>query len=490
MTHLLSRAQAGPVRLLRLGARSKKTRSAYYVPLPSSSSSSKGGGGKPAVIQRDAMGRPIVKQREKSLGTFKALPAGGLQHELFESEDDGPGRVGLDVPVMLPRMLVPGVATRFHDMDASSPMRVYGVPKHMLLEFRILGAPISITTSTTLSLIRALEESAQNSKSQSLVLNGRSGTGKSFLLLQAAQYASSSRTWIVLYIPRAQRLVDSSTPFVYSLATRTYLQPRASAQILSRLQRANAHILPQLSTRTAITLPDNAGNFPAGTPLPTLIEAGVTAEAIAPHLLEAVMRELGEQEEYPVLIAIDDFQALAGRTLYRDPRFKMVRPHHLSVPRLLLEYAGGKKKLKRGLVLSALSRSDTQFPVPPQLADALRLPHDFAPTPRGVGLRRSAQLAEYLEGEVEEPIPSSSSVDDPLADPSPSAGAEQWTGYRAYSPPLYEDALFASATAAQPFPSARPEEEVWKGKVLRDEIDEPVVNEVVEEGCGGRRCGR
>jgi len=46
---------------------------------------------------------------------------------------------------------------------------------------------------------------------------------------------------------------------------------------------------------------------------------------------------------YPVLLAVDDFQALYCKTKYRDPNFNRIKPYHLSIPRLLLEYASGKK---------------------------------------------------------------------------------------------------------------------------------------------------
>jgi small subunit ribosomal protein S29 len=50
---------------------------------------------------------------------------------------------------------------------------------------------------------------------------------------------------------------------------------------------------------------------------------------------------------YPVLLAIDDFQALYCRTSYKDPRFSAIKSYHLSMPRLLLEYAGGKRSFVR-----------------------------------------------------------------------------------------------------------------------------------------------
>ncbi|KAJ7230213.1 mitochondrial ribosomal death-associated protein 3-domain-containing protein [Mycena pura] len=279
-------------------------------------------------------------------------------------------------------MLAPGVVTRFHDSDPTSPLRVFGVPKHMLLEFRVLGAPCSVTTATTLSLIRALEEAKAHPAR--LVLNGRPGCGKSFLLLQAAQYASSSREWIVLYIPRARRLVDASTPYAYSLATRTYVQPRAARETLARLGRANAHLLAHLRTTVSVTLDGKTAAVPvrAGAPLLALVDAGTADEAAAPAALDALLRELGVQTRFPVLLAIDDFQALAGGSMYRDPHFRMIRPHHLGLPRLLLEYASGRRTLARGLVLGALTRSDPQFPVSDQLAASLRIPEEFEPTPR------------------------------------------------------------------------------------------------------------
>ncbi|KAJ6567681.1 mitochondrial ribosomal death-associated protein 3-domain-containing protein [Mycena vulgaris] len=285
------------------------------------------------------------------------------------------------------RNLSPGVVTRFQDTDPTSPLRVFGLPKHMLLEFRILGMAASVTTATTLSIIRALEESKEDPAR--LVLNGRQGCGKSFVLLQAAEYAAASGEWIVLYIPRARRFVDGSTPYSYSLATQTYLQPRAARETLQRFGTVNQHLLGYMTTTQPIEFEGHS--LPEGTSLLDVIAASKEDETSGPAVLEAILREVAEQTLFPVLIAIDDFQTLASRSMYRDPRSRMIRPHHLSMPRLLLEYASGRKKLSRGMVLGALSRSDTQFPISAQLADALRLPADFAPSPRSPAKAQEAE---------------------------------------------------------------------------------------------------
>lgn len=47
---------------------------------------------------------------------------------------------------------------------------------------------------------------------------------------------------------------------------------------------------------------------------------------------------------HPVLLAVDDVQALYCNSYYRDPQFQGIKPYHLSVPRLLLEYISGQRQ--------------------------------------------------------------------------------------------------------------------------------------------------
>ncbi|KAJ6606930.1 mitochondrial ribosomal death-associated protein 3-domain-containing protein [Mycena sp. CBHHK59/15] len=367
-------------------------------------------------IERDSMGRPIFKPREKSLGTFRPLAPGSLTHELFESDQ----RAVLSLPTFDRQSLKAGTMTAF-EPQKNSPLRVYGLPTRMLLEtaiepscggvpplyplripdtnplpqFRVLSKPCSLIRATTLSLIRALEES--KSKFASLVLNGRPGCGKSFLLLQAAEYATATG-WIVLYIPRAKQLVNSSTTFTYSLATQTYLQPVFARQTLQRFATTNAAPLALL--RTAAPALVDGRTVPAGTPLTELIALGVADASAAPAALDALLSALAAQERFPVLLAIDDFQALFGRSLYRDPHFRLIRPHHLSMPRLLLEFASAAWRGRR--------RTHELGHAVPRPAAA---PRCAAPPARCLAVpispyaRRSAQLAAYLRAPPPPPPP-------------------------------------------------------------------------------------
>ena len=90
----------------------------------------------------------------------------------------------------------------------------------------------------------------------------------------------------------------------------------------------------------------------------------------------------GFHYRYPVLLAVDDFQALFCRTTYRDQFFTPIQPYHLSVPRLILEFASGRRAFVSTLTLPSepqlfyfriLYREKAHFsvPLPPHLQPIL-----------------------------------------------------------------------------------------------------------------------
>jgi small subunit ribosomal protein S29 len=122
---------------------------------------------------------------------------------------------------------------------------------------------------------------------------------------------------------------------------------------------------------------------------------------------------------HPVLFAVDDFQAIYCKTAYRDPHFNPIRPYHLALPRLILDYASGKRSFVRhttsgyiyvarlseipflffsqakGAFLGAITSSDPNYKIPIELHDALDLPPEQFKSPYD---RRSRVLVEYAEG--------------------------------------------------------------------------------------------
>ncbi len=112
---------------------------------------------------------------------------------------------------------------------------------------------------------------------------------------------------------------------------------------------------------------------------------------------------------HPVLLAIDDFQALFARSAYRDPQFKPIASYHLQAPRLLLSYASGRRAFAKGAILGAFDASDPAYPISLELNETLDLPmvKPVAPWPYE---NRSRYLEEYAQGLKKVEVPDKLSV--------------------------------------------------------------------------------
>ncbi|GJJ11338.1 hypothetical protein Clacol_005570 [Clathrus columnatus] len=294
--------------------------------------------------------------------------------------------------------------------EPTGSFHAFGLPRSLLLEFRLLSKPCSVVRETTLKAMNALD-SAKNgtSRDSRIVLTGDSGSGKSFLLLQAVDYALQSG-WIVLYIPRAISLLDSSTSYQYDPRTQTYQQPPASQQLLKRFLSVNNTTLQSMKITQSINI-GRLSNFQVGTPLTQLIDAGIKEPYISCDVLSATLEQLEHQTNHPVLLAIDDFQALYCTSQYRDPDYNRIRSYHLSVPRLLLEYAGGLKSYTKGAVLGAISSTNTNFQAPLELREALQLTGKEVISPYE---SRSSELVQYMHGLRPFQVPAKLSVPESL----------------------------------------------------------------------------
>jgi small subunit ribosomal protein S29 len=331
-------------------------------------------------------------QKNKTPGAFVPLPASQLKHELFQSQrlDE------LDLPSfsaedLTERSLGNALAFPLPENDA---IRVFGVPRNVLLDFRILSKAASVVRDVTIKLVDQLQAASQeSSQGNRFVLSGPTGCGKSFLLIQGVEYAASAG-WVVMYIPRAINLVNSSTPYSYDLRTQTYLQPVFAQQTLERFCTVNKHALDSLVTEDKIEL-DAGSSLPEGTPLLKLIDIGLKDQTSAPTVLVALLEALGKQTTVPVLLAIDDFQALFTKTAYKTPHFQTIRAWHLSMPRLLLEYASGRKAFARGAVVGALSLSDKTYGLSQELRYALGLQPWLRPSPY---LKAAPEITTFTRG--------------------------------------------------------------------------------------------
>ncbi|KAG1762114.1 mitochondrial ribosomal death-associated protein 3-domain-containing protein [Suillus occidentalis] len=213
----------------------------------------------------------IVKQASQGFKGKKSTSSG--QMELAKTDKK--------VMQMLTR-IVESPALKFPHND-NDPFCIFELLRNILVKFRVLSKLCSVIC----------DEQRNQQVSIDIFSAGPQGCGKSFLLLHALQYCNA-RDWLVLYIPRATNLVNSTTAHTYDMRTRTYLQPIFAYQILQRFLKINAPRLEQLRTQTEIEI-ERCPPVPPDTPLVELINVGLKDQCHALTVLDAVLAEIGRQ---------------------------------------------------------------------------------------------------------------------------------------------------------------------------------------------------
>ncbi|KAF5391111.1 hypothetical protein D9757_003064 [Collybiopsis confluens] len=397
--------------------------------------------------------------RKNRLGAFRSLPPSQLTEPIFKAESS------LNPPSFTPDILTEnmiGSVTAFDEIP-NDPIKYFGTPKQMLLEFRLLSKKCSVIRNITVLTAQELDSAAEApSHKTRFVLTGAEGSGKSFLLLQAVRYCLA-KGWIVIYVPRAKSLVNSTTTHTYDLRTQTYLQPNYAQELLRRIHEVNGAVLQTLTIKDTLNL--DRRSFSSGTTLAEIASAGGKDATISSVVLEAFLNELSQQTQIPVLLAVDDFQAVYNlKTAYRDPHFAAIRPFHLSIPRYLLEFASGKRFFQKGAVLGALTAHDPAFPVPIELMDQLNLP---GLRPRTAYSKRSKTLQEYAQGLQNLPVPEEFSVKEAAA------VFEMWMSDNALTGPANDELFLSKYTES----AGRPRAFVWQGILSTLEGTSPTVDE-------------
>jgi small subunit ribosomal protein S29 len=156
--------------------------------------------------------------------------------------------------------------------------------------------------------------------------------------------------------------MDCTSSYHYDARTQTYQLPVLSADLLTRIRGTNSERLSQIHMQKDLVIERMPQAPKAGTSLLEAVEFGIRESFISPLVLEHVLTELGAQTQYvdwpagrytisrwlhrfPFLLAIDEFQALYCKSQYKTPQYVPIHGYHLSLPRLLLEFAAGVRKI-------------------------------------------------------------------------------------------------------------------------------------------------
>jgi len=158
------------------------------------------------------------------------------------------------------------------------------------------GQAATVTRTSSNKLINRLSSAADKpSKETRLLLNGSKGSGKSTIMLQAMS-AAWQKNWIVIYLPRATELIDSTSPYAYNASTQTFHQPALSASLLSSILTANKKALSGISLEKEYETATGQ-KFAGDEKLDALMVRAAKDETISVGVLEIVLEVLSKQTQ-------------------------------------------------------------------------------------------------------------------------------------------------------------------------------------------------
>ncbi|PYH93466.1 putative mitochondrial ribosomal protein DAP3 [Aspergillus ellipticus CBS 707.79] len=241
-------------------------------------------------------------------------------------------------------------------VDARLRGSILGLPVPMLDQLRAVQAfkpkqgwsifrrPGTVVRRETLELGRLIDgisgEGEDKGKVVKKIVTGDRSTGKTVHLLQAMSMAFTKK-WVVVTVPEPQDLVTASTAYapLSDENPNVYVQPEASAALLSRTVAANKQVLSGLTvSREHAGLLKSA--VKAGTTLEDLAKMGIQDPAAAWNTFQALWTELnatspapGFEKNFkprpPMLVTVDGIAHWMKESKYNNVDVKPIHAHDL-----------------------------------------------------------------------------------------------------------------------------------------------------------------
>ncbi|KAI5465958.1 mitochondrial ribosomal death-associated protein 3-domain-containing protein [Mariannaea sp. PMI_226] len=247
--------------------------------------------------------------------------------------------------------------------------KVFAIPDQVVDQLRALEAfkttqtwnlfrrPHVLLRKETIELVKKLEASAEKKEALKCILTGSKLSGKSMAMLQAMSYALLNN-WVVFHVPEGQDLTNGNTE--YSPITDTepmqFAQPVYCLKMIQNIYRANRAVLEKLHLEKDWS---RFSNLKQGATLADLALSAKEAEYAWPTL-HALWTELTLPGRPPVLFALDGLAHINKISEYRDPSFKEVHAHELSLIRMFVDALSGKTTLPNGgAIIAATSENNS-----------------------------------------------------------------------------------------------------------------------------------
>ncbi|KAK7421925.1 hypothetical protein QQX98_001919 [Neonectria punicea] len=264
--------------------------------------------------------------------------------------------------------------------------KVFSVPDHVVDQLRALEAfkttqswnlfrrPHVLLRKEAVELMKKLEASADKKEALKCVLTGSKLSGKSMAMLQAMAYALLNN-WVVFHIPEGklahmnhlgslvltlsgQDLTNGNTEYspIPDTEPMQFAQPVYCLKMIQNLYRANRAVLEKLQLQKDWS---RFTNLKQGASLGDLALSAKEAEYAWPTL-NALWTELTLPGRPPVLFALDGLAHINKISAYRDPSFKEVHAHELTLVRTFVDALSGKTTLPNGgAVIAATSENNS-----------------------------------------------------------------------------------------------------------------------------------
>ncbi|KAA8631643.1 hypothetical protein SMACR_08045 [Sordaria macrospora] len=302
----------------------------------------------PAPGERKAYRKKIV------LSNNNALPVPGLENlrPADLSKQDNVGTI---------KALPEDVVDALRAMEAFKPTQCWGI-------FR---QPAMLVRQETVDLVNKMKAAEKGRKMIRVVIEGNRITGKSMMLLQAMTHAFMN-DWVVLHIPEAQELTTAVTEYAPIESSPLWTQPTYTLKLLQAFKRANEKVLSRMNT--VYSHADLPQIIPINSPLLQLINSAKEADG-AWAVFQALWRELNAENagRPPILFSLDGLAHIMKVSDYRDPAFKLIHSHDLTLVKLFTDILSGNQVMPNGgAVLAATTRGNSPRSASMELAIAQR----------------------------------------------------------------------------------------------------------------------
>jgi small subunit ribosomal protein S29 len=196
------------------------------------------------------------------------------------------------------------------------------------------------------------------------IITGAKGTGKSVLQLQAMAMALQ-RGWIVVHIPDGNEITIGHTAYepISTPDGVVYIQPQATAKLLSNVLNANRQLLMKLRVsqqhKLAVPLKENMT-------LAELVQLGAAQADLAWPVWKAFWTELSTPtdpksgvERPKVLFTMDGIDHAMRESSYLDRLARPIHAHRLALIKHFTSLLSGEVKLPNGgMIIGATSGSN------------------------------------------------------------------------------------------------------------------------------------